>query len=450
MHPQGKSSRYINFKKSNALALEDKDLRSLPSSLADEVLGHVSHMNDRYDWATERMANAVFDDLRTKKIIKYRSEPIRIAQELENWVQNETRIDGAPPSSDRIARESQNILDKLTDEGVKKDVTSFVFDYSRYWLLAVTRVSNMFVGDARTIEEMITDMISSPRQGDRDYGHALWNEAKKITPVLLGTRSHIAVDTWEQYCESELRNWIQERLGDVQIKNNSREKYVARISPKEVPDMYSDKFNATCIAFSYLDASFTDIYQHITDTLAKEIIDRGHDKRTKWDGLHPALGQGGLMWEFTMGYHAYRDLYRHRRGARTTQLLTTRLGFEIPDLAELAGIGQEYADDMHKSALIYEKVREVDPHVAELVVPFGANCRALHSWSSQQSEYVLQLRGDQEKGHAVYVDAAREMGEFMCELQPQTYAHMRNHTKIYPKDLWKKGYRWYDATRGAV
>ena len=317
------------------------------------------------------------------------------------------------------------------------------------YLTAANRTSLGFSADARTLEEIISGLISSPRKEDRAIGTKLWVEAKKIAPTLLGERSHIRVSPWTTHNEGELRAFIEDEFRDVPVRKRGG-RYVNLITHQQL-DMCSDRFNAALVAFPYSDASLEDLYYALDDRRVTEILKRAHEARGDYDIIHPSISHGGLLVEMVTAYHGYRDVFRHRRGARSTQLLTTRLGFEVPGLIKAAGLEDQYINDMRQCSEQYEEVRSISPHVAEKLVPFGANCRALHSWQMDQIAYVGRLRSIIATGNTSYVYLTRELIAATQEVMPQTGSYFRYDTKDYPAHLWKAGYEWYDATqRGSV
>ena len=214
--------------------------------------------------------------------------------------------------------------------------------------------------------------------------------------------------------------------------------------------MATDRFNAALIVFQYTDAPLATIFEHLSERDTTEILQRTHKHRGERDILHPAMSHSGLVFELTMGYHGYRDLFRHRKGSRTTQLLTTRLGFETPRIFYVYGLDQQYHQDMQTSATMYEEARTHNRHTAEKLVPFGALCRAIHSWDPKQIGYITQLRSKMATGNESYVRVARALVDVLAEIMPQTAELMRADRREYPPNLWKKGYEWYDKEkRGA-
>ncbi len=443
--PQVKSTRYLSYGTVLDQSLEDEDLRSLPNAV--EVIEHVAWMNQRYQEMTEGLTDRACHDALNQEFVAYLRSDARVAVELDKKIAGRRKKDAAyTPSPSDLEEMRRSILSTSSDETVRAGIEKFILDSSRVYLLAVTKTSLGFSADARTLEEIITDMISSPRAEDRRRGQELWDEAKKIAPVLLGEKSHIAVDDWKVKNESELRTHFQERFdGSTPGKEG---KTVDLITPRDM-DQCSDRWNAALAVFPYVDLTLVEIYARLDDASAvKNVLERAHEHRDDThDVLHPAISHSGLVFQLTMGYHGYRDMFRHRRGSRSVQLLTTRLGFEVPATIRMLGMDTEYLRDMRRCAEVYEAVRRHSPHLAEKVVPFGALCRALHSWQVNQVGYIAALRTRIKTGNASYVETTREMVRKVADLMPETARFFRYDSAEYPPQLWKNAYGWYDTEK---
>ncbi len=407
--PQAKSTRYVSYGGVLDEVLEDEDIKSMDNS--QMFIDHLGYLNSKYLKFKDKLTDLIWNSEEGKAIREYQKSKEK-------------------PASD----------DKL-----RKNLERFVLDSARVYLPASTRTSVGFSIDARTLEEIITSMISSQRTEDRERGYELWNEAKKICPTLLGEKSHIKEDEWTKYKDTEFRNEIKKRFSNIPIKRYS-EAEVEITTPKDI-DTTSDKFNAACAIYPYLDSSLVDIFNCLNEEDTKFILEKLHNNRSKYDNLDESIAHGGIMIEFVMGHHAYRDLFRHRRGSRSTQLLSTNLGFEVPPLFKKYRLEKEYIKDMKKAKEMYDKAARQSPYIAEKLVPFGALRRALHSWHPAQIAYVAKLRSDMSKGNYAYVMIAKKMMEKISELLPETMKHAKWNKEEYPPDLWKEGFEWYKETQ---
>lgn len=443
-HPQVKSTRYISYKKVLDRALEDADITALPD--AGKYVDYLGRFNQKYLGMTERLADLVAGTHHTKQLLEYLRQPDKVEAQVQKWVQNKQRIDDEyVPTDADLQKQRESVLKSLEDREARKEMGKFVLDYSRVYLTAANRTSGVYSVDARALEEIITDLISSPRIEDRARGQAIWDEAKKIAPVLLGERSHVKVDEWKVKNEREFRGYCEEKFGNLTPMPGAL-KHVNLLHPGNV-GMYTDRFNAALAVFPYVDAPLLHIMDAMGDDDVKEVLAKAHQHRSGHDVIHPAIAHGGLVYELVMGYHGYRDMFRHRRGSRSTQLLTTRLGFEAPDIFIVFGLDKEYWADMEGAAELFEEARKTSPHAAEKLVPFGAHCRALHSWQVNQVGYMGKMRADIEKGNLSYVRVMREIIDETAKLMPETAKYFKVDSRDYPPQLWKKGYGWFDATQ---
>jgi thymidylate synthase ThyX len=445
MRPQVRSTRYLyQDAHSQALAMQDEDLLSLPNK--DEVLEYVDNMNRRYAEITNLLTDRTLDTNYTRDSIKYLTRPEQVKKEMQKWAENQKRIDTSfEATPDKMQKQEAKYIAGFEGDALKKQIQNFVLDSSRAYLLGNNRTSFGFSGDARSLESVLTTLLSSQRTEDKKKGVELLTQAKKISPVLMGEKSHATIDAWQVSNETEFRNYIEDKFSHLPVMKYNDNK-VDLISTQDM-NMSSDRFNAAVIAFNYTDLPLRLLYNNISNFDAEEIIERAHARKAKRDVIHSALKHNGLSVEMVSGFHAYRDLYRHRKGGRSVQLLTTRLGFEMPEIMTSFNLGGLYEEDMDKASKIYEKVRLHDKHIAEKVVPFGAFCRALHTWAPEQIGYVVDLRGRITTGNRTYVQVAKMLGEQLKELMPATGQNLTIDNREYPAELWKKGYGWYDATQ---
>ncbi len=443
--PQVKSTRYISFGNTLELSLADPDVLSLEG--AEDFVDYMSYMSQRYVEVTEALADRVFDHRYTGLVTSFLSRPENVETEVKTRLEERMEFtEGFIPTPTDFEKERLRVLKGLEERSIRRDIGKFVLDSSRVYLLASTKTSMGYSIDARVLEEVITGLISSPRLEDQDVGKRIWGEAKKISPILLGDQSHVRVDNWVVSNDREFREYAQDRFGHVVPRNHS-EGVVNLLSPRDI-EMYTDRFNAALSLFPHLDASIVDLMEEISERDVRDVLERVHKDRGGFDVLHPSISHGGLMVELVMAYHGYRDIFRHRRGPRSNQLLTTRLGFETPEIFEVFGFDEQYRSDMGEAATFYESAREQSPHVAEKLVPFGANCRSLYSWQPNQIGYVGKIRGDISKGNFSYVGMARELVAKARDLMPITGEFLRVDESEYPAELWKRGYGWFDSEGG--
>lgn len=447
--PQVKSTRYLSFEKVLARSSQDPDI-----ALLDEIAqmpifsGHIADLNREYLQATDRLTNAVLNSTQNREIVSYLSQPQIVQAQVErNITAKLKKTPNLQITDQTVIEEREKYLDTLQDSAVKKDLGKFVLDFTRVYLPAATKTSMGYSVDARTIEEIVTDMISSPRLEDQQRGRSIWNEAKKVAPILLGDKSHIKVNEWQKENE-DLRNYFRERFAQIPTINHGGP-MVKLVTSKDV-DMYSDRWNAALALFPFMDASVIDLYAGLANQAdVVDVLKLVHKNRSNYDVLHPSISHGGLVTEFVMPFHGYRDMFRHRNGSRSVQLLTSELGYEVPTIFKTFGLDVSYNQMTQANVEVVRRAQAINRHAAEKLVMFGANCRALHTWQPNQSGYVDRLRSNQVTGNITYVLAAREHTRALEEIMPETVKFFRTNFTEYPADMWKKGYAMVDAKRSA-
>ncbi len=116
-----------------------------------------------------------------------------------------------------------------------------------------------------------------------------------------------------------------------------------------------------------------------------------------------------LHFDLIGDFGIYRDLQRHRMLTQERQLLSTRLGFNMPDLLIEAGCRDLVDKCVHKSEVLYEKIRPVfGREVAQYVVLFGHNIRWTMGMNFREAMHLLELRTIPQ-GHPSYRKMCQEM-----------------------------------------
>ncbi len=120
------------------------------------------------------------------------------------------------------------------------------------------------------------------------------------------------------------------------------------------------------------------------------------------------------VYDIAMDIGAYRDLHRHRRCQQFRQAYSARLGFEIPEAIETAGLRDFYA------ALLSDVtacVNRLPQPAAQYLLPFAARSRFLFKMDFAEAEYIARVRSGV-KGHFSYRRIAWQMKEKMAALEP--------------------------------
>jgi thymidylate synthase ThyX len=122
---------------------------------------------------------------------------------------------------------------------------------------------------------------------------------------------------------------------------------------------------------------------------------------------------------------------------QTPQKLTTRLGYAVPRLMAEAGFGPQYEAAMEVAAKMYEKLYEVNPGVAQYVVPNGFNRRVLAQFNLREAYAFCQLRSAT-NAHFSIRRIAQRVYEELARVHPLLMKYMK-----LPEETWKEIERDY-------
>ena len=155
----------------------------------------------------------------------------------------------------------------------------------------------------------------------------------------------------------------------------------------------------------------------------REVLDAATRSRTRRDELLRSFRGAVYTFDLVMDIGAYRDLHRHRRCQQLRQDYTDSLGFEVPQPALDAGIGDLLSAAYQQTAAVR---RQLPAPASQYLLPFGARSRFLFKMDFAEAEYICRLRSGV-KGHFSYRKVAWEMKEKLAALEPEL-AHLLSAT----------------------
>lgn len=296
----------------------------------------------------------------------------------------------------------------------KMDIRTKTCDTLRILLPACTLTNVGVHANGRTLEYLLRHLFS----------HEL--------PELqqLGVQAKAALETviprYVQRAErSELIAGARERMRTMAegVMHHSSPPDILR-GPHLLDGGYSAVGEAAAMLFAESEHSYSQVFsvleQHPNHVeLVRESYLAGRRLRREHSGRALEFGHRWLV-EFVIDFGIFRDLHRHRMLMQMRQALTTRLGYAtIPEEIVEAG----YADDVRvcfeRAAELYEAVRaECGRIVAQYVVPFGFNIRALFGFSNREAQHLLELRTIPQ-GHRSYRLVCQDLYRKMCAVDPR-------------------------------
>jgi len=332
------------------------------------------------------------------------------------------------------------------------------FDLLRYLLPAATHTNIGLTLNARTLEHLITKLLSQPLEEGQELGRRIREEAQHIVPTLLKYADHNAY-------RAETSAAIADRAGvalgrfpgtgsagllwdesrSATQESSAPEGLSLSSSPAlpvpgngSVSLLFSDpdadnKLVAAILygAASLPMAALLARVQAMSEETKERVVDEYLTRRGKHDAPGRALERVFCTVEMTMDYGAYRDIQRHRMATQTTQALTPALGYERPPEVETFGYARQYEGLMTRAARTYARLQEAGlAREAAYALPLATRIRALFTWNLREVTHFVELRSARQ-GHPSYRKIAQDVYHAVAAAHPLVARYMRPNLKTY-------------------
>ena len=326
--------------------------------------------------------------------------------------------------------------EKQTERAYEAASRATAFDLLRYLLPAATHTNVGLTLNARTLEHLITKLLSQPLEEGQELGRRIKEEAQHIVPTLLKYADHNAYRAETGEAITEL---AREVLGDGPPPAPD---YGAPLlgaggaSPVTLlfSDPDADERLVAAILYGASQMPMESLLARIKtmDPATKEhVIDEYLKRRGKHDAPGRALERLFCTVEMTMDYGAYRDIQRHRMATQTTQTLTPARGYEMPPEVETFGYKGQYEELMARAARTHARLQDAGlVHEAAYALPLATRIRVLFTWNLREVTHFVELRSARQ-GHPSYRKVAQEVYHAVAAAHPLIARYMRPNLKTY-------------------
>jgi thymidylate synthase ThyX len=302
------------------------------------------------------------------------------------------------------------------------------FDSARYLLTPAIQTKWGMVCDARTLSDMITELVSHPLAEFRLVGERLLEEGRHVLPTLLAhARSNAYLqDQWQVL--PQLASRVERAAGTA--RGHAAAEPSCRLLAH---DPQLDARLLASLLYEHSHASFEELLaglERIGEDERTALANRALEKRGARDPW-PAGLEGSLPFDFELlvDFGAYRDIGRHRKGFQQQQTLTCDHGYLVPPLVEEAGHTARYRAVMDEVVELRERVAAAGfEHAAGYVTPFAFLQRVRLVFEPRQVAYFIELRSGEE-GHFAYRQAALDMLREVRRVSPLFARFIRANEK---------------------
>lgn len=303
----------------------------------------------------------------------------------------------------------------MKPESYQRTLRARAFDAGRYLLPLATATSLGQIVSARTLEQQIVRLLSSPWAECRELGAALKQAAGApgAVPTLV---KYTDPNPYQQETRAELTAAAAEVM--------------AGTAPESIPGVHLapacalEVELAASLLYSHCDHSYRQLLEAaagLSGARRDEILGLGRAHRGSHDELLRAYQAGyAFQFDILMDIGGFRDLHRHRRCVQLHQGLHARHGFATPEEIGAAGCEAVYAASMRRAG----EWAEAAGTAGAYALPLGYRKRSLFKMDLAQVAYMAELRTGV-GGHMSYRRAAWEMYEALRQRHPALAAGLR-------------------------
>jgi thymidylate synthase ThyX len=316
------------------------------------------------------------------------------------------------------------------DEAWDRRIRSKYVDVCRFLLPAASLANVGMTANARVLENMIRKMLSHELTEVREIGEKVKEVARAETPTLVKYADAVPylMDTVHEFSRGEMERLAKEK--SQSLRDTVADDWCTLISY----DKYGERKILAAALYRFGEMSYMQALDHIKVlkkaervTLAESLLSR----LEKYDVPLRELEYSSYTFDLIMDQGAYAEFKRHRMMTQTPQRLTTRLGYATPRLITEAGFGTEYEAAMDAAGQMFEKLYEVDPNVAQYVVPNGFNRRVLAEFNLREAFAFCQLRSAATAHFSI-----RRVAQRMYEEMRRVHPLLTKYMKVYD-ETWK-------------
>jgi len=289
-------------------------------------------------------------------------------------------------------------------------------DVCRYVLPIATLTNLAITINARSLERMITKLLSHPVPEMNQIGAAMKDEVVKLIPTLVK--------------HADKNNYIHEtdKAMEFTCKNPVKERRETGNAAKLVGyDKDAENKVIASIIYKYSHGPYEELAKKVRqmDEHEKErIFDEFMKRLGRFDQPMRELEHVYYTFDILVDYGAFRDIQRHRICTQTNQMVTPANGYEMPQEIIDTGYEHKFRKAMDLAGDAFEKISQRFPKEAQYVVPLAYRKRTLFTWNLRELYHFVKLRSSKE-GHIAYRKIAWDIYKEVKRVHPLLAKYMQ-------------------------
>lgn len=271
-----------------------------------------------------------------------------------------------------LFRTYENLLAQTLNRGRRAAI-----DACRAILPAAVHTNVGLTANARSLERIITKLMSSPILELRALGREIREQGRTTAPTLI---KYAGENRYEK-----ARSAVPPTLPPATAKPGARL-------------IYSDPEAESKIAAALLYRAGGPGYEaarrradRLTGEERAKLIAEALENMGKDDQPPREFETAAWQFEFVLDYGALREFRRHRMMTRITQPLTVGLGRNVPALLREAGLERQYAEVAKQAESAHRAIAKEAPSAARYLVPHGHRQRTLATLNRRQLWHLFRL-----------------------------------------------------------
>jgi len=334
----------------------------------------------------------------------------------------EAYLETLPAVRNDIEREHPREADE-SDGAWERRIRSEYVDVCRFLLPAAALANLGMTINARALEHSLRKMLSHPLEEVRQVGAEIKAVAMESVPTLLKYVDRVA--------------YLEETSAEL-------EQIAAQVQAEREPE---DWCNLVCCSnegensvlaaalYRFGEFSYAQALGRVTTLPAQERAGLARallGRLGKHDIPLRETEHAAYTFDVLVDQGGYFELKRHRMMTQTPQALTARLGYAIPALLDEAGVLPLFNADMADVIEFYEKLNDLNPHIASYIVPNAFNRRVLIQMNLRSALHFINLRSASNAHFAI-----RRVAMRMAEEISQRYPVFANYFTPAYNETWQ-------------
>ncbi|MBI1978922.1 MAG: FAD-dependent thymidylate synthase [Candidatus Aenigmarchaeota archaeon] len=414
-----KSTRYVFFDKTlpNGEFMFYKDPDILNSRYADEYLNLMRSLLASYTTHMEMMLKYISD------LNPFESQTFRIGDAI-------VKVSELTPEIEEKYGITETDLKKAYDNSVKANALDLIRDYLP--MATLTHVGiNM---NARSYENLVLKLLSSPLAESKWIGQNIYAELNKLVPSLIKRvpdKHGMAYQEFFKGRTEDTFNLVNQVLAGVETNDSTEQFRLVGYTGKgaENPDDTTQVILTASILYKFG-------HGHSMSQLIEKAILMPREERKKIIAAYvgnrvnrrhkPGRAFESVEYLFDLNARVgiFRDIQRHRVCTQERQNFTVNLGYNTRKEFKEIGISDDYENKMRQVIDLFNKLHPILPFQAQYVVTFGFNTRWYYRLNARQLFHLCELRTTP-GGHPDYRKLVQDMFYAVQKVHPTVAAHMK-------------------------